>query len=147
MIVDLGLPDIDGVALIQKIKSMPRHERVPVIVYTGRELVADEEAALRRLSESVIIKDTMSPERLIDETNYFLNQVEARLPETKRPPGAGNGSTSLVGRKILITDDDTAQHLRTAHGIGRIPNERVHCGERGGSDQGARGARRYRTSS
>ena len=95
---------------------MPRHERVPVIVYTGRELVPEEDAALRRLSESVIIKDAMSPERLIEETNYFLNQVEARLPETKRPLNRNNGSTSLVGRKILITDDDNRNifALRTA---------------------------------
>jgi hypothetical protein len=116
VIVDLGLPDIDGVSLIEQIKQKPRHENVPVIVYTGRDLVPDEETALRRLSESVIIKDTMSPERLIDETNYFLNQVEARLPETKRPSNGGNGSTSLVGRKILITDDDTRNifALRTA---------------------------------
>jgi HAMP domain-containing protein/CheY-like chemotaxis protein len=116
VIVDLGLPDFDGVSLIERIKQMPRHERVPVIVYTGRELVPDEETALRRLSESVIIKDAMSPERLIDETNYFLNQVEARLPETKRPVSGSNGSASLVGRKILITDDDTRNifALRTA---------------------------------
>jgi HAMP domain-containing protein/CheY-like chemotaxis protein len=116
VIVDLGLPDFDGVSLIERIKQMPRHERVPVIVYTGRELVPDEETALRRLSESVIIKDAMSPERLIDETNYFLNQVEARLPETKRPVNGSNGSASLVGRKILITDDDTRNifALRTA---------------------------------
>jgi HAMP domain-containing protein/CheY-like chemotaxis protein len=116
VIVDLGLPDFDGVSLIERIKQMPRHERVPVIVYTGRELVPEEETALRRLSESVIIKDTMSPERLIDETNYFLNQVEARLPETKRPVSGSNGSASLVGRKILITDDDTRNifALRTA---------------------------------
>jgi CheY-like chemotaxis protein len=116
VIVDLGLPDIDGVALIEKIKQTPKHENVPVIVYTGRELVPEEEATLRRLSESVIIKDTMSPERLIEETNYFINQVEARLPETKRPLNGSNGSTSLVGRKILITDDDTRNifALRTA---------------------------------
>jgi CheY-like chemotaxis protein len=116
VIVDLGLPDVDGVSLIERIKATPRHERVPVIVYTGRELQPDEELALRRLSESVIIKDVMSPERLIDETNYFLNQVEARLPETKRPANANNGSTSLVGRKIVITDDDTRNifALRTA---------------------------------
>jgi CheY-like chemotaxis protein/HAMP domain-containing protein len=116
VIVDLGLPDIDGVALIERIKATPGNERVPVIVYTGRELVPEEDEALRRLSESVIIKDAMSPERLIDETNYFLNQVEARLPETKRPVSANNGSTSLAGRKILITDDDTRNifALRTA---------------------------------
>ncbi len=109
VIVDLGLPDIEGIALIEAIKGHRNHERVPVIVYTGRELTEQEDAAIRRLSESVIVKDAMSPERLIDETSYFLNQVEARLPEAKRPVshhGTTNGS-SLEGRTILITDDDT----------------------------------------
>ncbi len=107
VIIDLGLPDIDGLTLIERIKHHEAHERVPVIVYTGRELLPDEDAALRRMSESVIIKDAMSPERLIEETNYFLNQVEARLPAAKRPPMAGASTTSLEGRQILITDDDT----------------------------------------
>jgi CheY-like chemotaxis protein len=49
----------------------------------------------------------MSPERLIDETSYFLNQVEARLPEVKRPANPANGNGTLEGRTILVTDDDT----------------------------------------
>jgi HAMP domain-containing protein/CheY-like chemotaxis protein len=108
VIVDLGLPDIEGLTLIEKIKQHPGHVRVPVIVYTGRELTEQEDGAIRRLSESVIVKDAMSPERLIEETSYFLNQVEARLPEVKRPVHVnGAGGTSLEGRTILITDDDT----------------------------------------
>jgi len=107
VIVDLGLPDIKGLALIEKIKEHPAHVRVPVIVYTGRELTEQEDGAIRRLSESVIVKDAMSPERLIEETSYFLNQVEARLPEVKRPANRGPGGISLEGRTILITDDDT----------------------------------------
>jgi CheY-like chemotaxis protein len=116
VIVDLGLPDIDGLSLIEQIKTHPAHGRVPVIVYTGRELTEQEDGAIRHLSESVIVKDAMSPERLIEETSYFLNQVEARLPEVRRPanPHAPNGS--LEGRTIVITDDDTRNiyALRTA---------------------------------
>jgi hypothetical protein len=107
VIVDLGLPDMDGLTLIERIKAHPAHARVPVIVYTGRELLPEEDVALRRFSESVIIKDEMSPERLIEETNYFLNQVEARLPAAKHPPASAVAATSLAGRRILITDDDT----------------------------------------
>jgi HAMP domain-containing protein/CheY-like chemotaxis protein len=107
VIVDLGLPDMDGLALIEQIKEHAAHVRVPVIVYTGRDLTEPEERSLRRLSESVIVKDAMSPERLIEETSYFLNQVEARLPQAKRPVSPGNANGSLEGRTILITDDDT----------------------------------------
>jgi HAMP domain-containing protein/CheY-like chemotaxis protein/signal transduction histidine kinase len=107
VIVDLGLPDVDGLTLIERIKQHPAHVRVPVIVYTGRELTEQEDAAIRHLSESVIVKDAMSPERLIEETSYFLNQVEARLPEVKRPASSLAPNASLEGRTIVITDDDT----------------------------------------
>jgi HAMP domain-containing protein/CheY-like chemotaxis protein/signal transduction histidine kinase len=106
VIVDLGLPDMDGLTLIERVKQHPAHLRVPVIVYTGRELTEREDALLRQLSESVIVKDAMSAERLIEETGYFLNQVEARLPEVKRPVATTFAHASLEGRTILITDDD-----------------------------------------
>jgi CheY-like chemotaxis protein len=116
IIVDLGLPDIDGITLIERIKAHPAHVRVPVIVYTGRDLTEQEEAKLRHFSESVIVKDAMSPERLIEETAYFLNQVEARLPEPKRRAAASPSTSRLEGQTILITDDDTRNifALRTA---------------------------------
>jgi HAMP domain-containing protein/CheY-like chemotaxis protein/signal transduction histidine kinase len=108
IIVDLGLPDVDGDDLIERIRQQRNHTRTPVIVYTGRELDKEEESKLNKLTEAVIIKDSMSPERLLDETRFFLHQVEARLPVAKRvteiPP---LGTASLEGRKVLIVDDDS----------------------------------------
>jgi hypothetical protein len=36
------------------------------------------------LSETLIIKDVSSPERLLDETSLFLHRSEASLPDNKR---------------------------------------------------------------
>ncbi|MFN2449762.1 MAG: HAMP domain-containing protein [Candidatus Baltobacteraceae bacterium] len=107
IVVDLGLPDYPGDQLIERIRAHREHTRTPVIVYTGRDLNKHEEAKLNRLTEAVIVKDAMSPERLLDETRFFLHQVEARLPAAKRsteipPLGAG----TLEGRKVLVVDDD-----------------------------------------
>jgi len=109
IVVDLGLPDVSGDDLIERIRMQRAHARTPVIVYTGRELDKHEEAKLNKLSEAVIVKDAMSPERLLDETRFFLHQVEARLPAAKRatvdiPP---LGTASLEGRKVLVVDDDS----------------------------------------
>ncbi|HEY9179227.1 MAG TPA: HAMP domain-containing protein [Candidatus Baltobacteraceae bacterium] len=108
IVVDLGLPDVDGDDLIERIRMQRNHARTPVIVYTGRELDKQEEAKLNKLTEAVILKDAMSPERLLDETRFFLHQVESRLPAGKRAteiPPLGTGS--LEGRKVLIVDDDS----------------------------------------
>ncbi|MBV8356277.1 MAG: response regulator, partial [Candidatus Eremiobacteraeota bacterium] len=106
VIVDLGLPDIDGMELIRRIKGHPLHPRLPVVVYTGRELEPAEENMLRQFSESIIVKDALSPERLIDETSYFLNQVEARLPEGKRIAPTIRTLPALEDKKVLLVDDD-----------------------------------------
>jgi CheY-like chemotaxis protein/signal transduction histidine kinase/HAMP domain-containing protein len=108
IVVDLGLPDVAGDELVERIRMQRNHARTPVIVYTGRDLDKEEEAKLNKLTEAVILKDAMSPERLLDETRFFLHQVEARLPATKRameiPP---LGTATLEGRKVLIVDDDS----------------------------------------
>jgi len=108
VVMDLGLPDIPGDELIALIRKQPGHARVPVIVYTGRDLSRQEEAKLDKLSEAVIVKDAMSPERLLDETKFFLHQVESRLPAAKRMPVdvATLNATSLENKKVLIVDDD-----------------------------------------
>jgi CheY-like chemotaxis protein len=107
IVVDLGLPDFAGDQLIERIRQQREHSRTPVIVYTGRELTKAEEAKLGKLTEAVIIKDAVSPERLLDETRFFLHQVEARLPASKRtteiPP---LGTATLENRKVLVVDDD-----------------------------------------
>jgi CheY-like chemotaxis protein len=108
IVVDLGLPDVGGDQLIEQIRMQRDHARTPVIVYTGRDLTRQEESKLNRLSEAVIVKDAMSPERLLDETRFFLHQVEARLPAAKRVPDIPPlGTASLEGRKVLIVDDDS----------------------------------------
>ncbi len=107
IVMDLGLPDMGGVELIKQIKEHPTHPQVPIVVYTGRELSETEEHELRRLSESVIIKDAMAPQRLIEETNYFLNQVESRLAVGKRGFDKARIGSSLEGRTVLVVDDDT----------------------------------------
>ncbi|MGH7716185.1 MAG: response regulator, partial [Vulcanimicrobiaceae bacterium] len=107
IVMDLGLPDMAGVELIKQIKKHPTHPQVPIVVYTGRELSEAEDHELRRLSESVIIKDAMAPQRLIEETNYFLNQVESRLAVGKRGFDKARIGSSLDGKTVLLVDDDT----------------------------------------
>ena len=108
MILDLGLSDISGFDLIEKINNDSKVCDVPIIVYTGKELSKKEEMKLRRHADSIIIKGVKSPERLLDEVSLFLHRVEKEtvheipveidLPEDK--------SEIFRGKKVLIVDDD-----------------------------------------
>jgi HAMP domain-containing protein/CheY-like chemotaxis protein/signal transduction histidine kinase len=106
VVIDLGLPDMDGERLIEALRAQPETARVPIIIYTARDLRREEEARLRRLSSAIIVKDGSAPERLLDELNFFLHRVEADLGGTKPVAPAGTSET-LLGKRLLIVDDDT----------------------------------------
>ncbi|HET7241405.1 MAG TPA: response regulator, partial [Gemmatimonadales bacterium] len=108
MVLDLGLPDMTGFQLITRVKGEIGLRKLPTVVYTGKQLTTREDAELRRLAESVVIKDAGSPERLLDETALFLHRVTAHLPEGKQRMLEQLHRTDpvLTGRKVLIVDDD-----------------------------------------
>ena len=108
IVLDLGLPDMSGLELIEHIKLQPNGEALPIIVYTARELSRTEETQLQRIAETIIVKDVRSPERLLDETALFLHRVQANLPAPKRQilEQLQSSDPVLVGKKVLIVDDD-----------------------------------------
>jgi CheY-like chemotaxis protein len=108
MVMDLMLPDASGYQLLEKMASGGKYSFPPVIVYTGRNLSAEEEQRLRRYSRSIIIKGARSPERLLDEVTLFLHRVEADLPADQREllQQARQRDAAFEGRKILVAEDD-----------------------------------------
>src|SRR6185369_3164067 len=84
MVLDLGLPDMPGTELLEQIKNSMAMRSLPIVIYTARELVQEESARLKRLAESILIKDVRSPERLLDETAMLLHRNVSRLPEKQR---------------------------------------------------------------
>src|SRR5690606_17086712 len=83
-VLDLRLPDMTGFELLDRIQEQPRLQDLPVVVFTGKELTAEEERRLRRAAKSVVVKGVESPERLLDETALFLHRVIADLPPARQ---------------------------------------------------------------
>lgn len=108
MVLDLALPDATGFSLLETLSEEGEGPLPPVIVYTGRDLSANEEQRLRRYSSSIIIKGAKSPERLLDEVSLFLHQVVSDLPAEQRQmiEKARHRDAALEGRRILIVEDD-----------------------------------------
>ena len=81
---------------------------MPIVVFTGRELTAEEEAELRKKAKSIVVKGVRSPERLLDETALFLHRMVEKLPPAKQRMLESLHETdeALLGRKVLVVDDD-----------------------------------------
>ena len=108
IVLDLGLSDMSGLQLLERMRADRALSHVPVIIYTGQELTKTEEAELRQLAQTIIIKDVKSPERLLDETTLFLHRVESALPPEKQRllDRLHRSDPTLTGRKALVVDDD-----------------------------------------
>jgi len=108
IVVDLGLPDMSGFDLIERLKKELGLYDVPVIVYTARELSAKEETRLRKLAETIIVKDARSPERLLAETALFLHRASEKMSPAKRRMLEQEQWTDpvLAGKTVLVIDDD-----------------------------------------
>jgi signal transduction histidine kinase/CheY-like chemotaxis protein/CHASE3 domain sensor protein len=108
IVMDLNLPDLSGYELLEQMATREGVQFPPVIVYTGRSLLPDEEQRLRRFSKSIIIKDAHSPERLLDEVTLFLHQMEARLSLDRQRmlKEVRKREAALEGRRVLVVEDD-----------------------------------------
>ena len=108
VVVLLELGDMPGLALVEEIKKDAHLGHVPVIFYVTRTLTKKEEGQLKRLGQTMNLKEVRSPERLLDETALFLHCELSSMPETKRLDiqRLHQAETVLKGKKILIVDDD-----------------------------------------
>ncbi|MCI0745407.1 MAG: HAMP domain-containing protein [Verrucomicrobia subdivision 3 bacterium] len=106
MVLDLGLPDMSGVELLERIKREAGLRPLPIVIYTARELGEEERRQLRGLAESIVIKDVHSPERLVDETALFLHRNAAKLPARQRGMIESLYHGVLENKKVLLVDDD-----------------------------------------
>ena len=99
---------MSGFDLLERIQADPALREVPIVVFTGKELSSDEEARLKLVAKSIVLKDVQSPERLFDETALFLHRVVADLPAQKRQMLERlHGSNDVLRhRKVLVVDDD-----------------------------------------
>jgi CheY-like chemotaxis protein len=96
---------MNGIELLESVKREQGVQHLRVVVYTGRDLTADEKYRLDELAETTIVKDARSLEHLVDKTSLFLHRLGARIGV-----GAGRAERladpSLAGKRVLIVDDD-----------------------------------------
>ncbi len=108
VVLDLRLPDMSGFEVLERIRSDDALSTVPVVVFTGRELSAEEDAELHTMARSIVVKGVESPERLLDETSLFLHRVITELPIGKQRmlEKLNSSDDDLIGKTVLLVDDD-----------------------------------------
>jgi CheY-like chemotaxis protein len=97
-IIDLDMPEIDGVELIGNIKSTEQFKNLPIIIYTGKENFEDDINRIDGLFENLLQKSSTSIESLQDTINEMINRYE-------QPSSADEIQEKKDTVKILLVED------------------------------------------
>jgi CheY-like chemotaxis protein len=120
IVIELELPDTDGIALLREIRGDPALARIPAVLYTERELDPDMQELIKELDAGVIGENGNAVDKITGEVTTFLQRVKRTLPEFARAGQDGSEPAEardvLRGKCVLIVDDD-ARNLFALTGL------------------------------
>lgn len=110
VILDLKLPDMDGIEVLKNMKSRDELRNLPVVINTAMDVPTHVQTEIMKYSNALVLKNKRSNERLLDEVTLFMNKIRTQADtktETKKvaAPLVSNG-TSWNNKKVLLVDDD-----------------------------------------
>jgi len=108
VILDMGVPDQHVYETLETIKKNPGLENLPIIIFTGKNLLKAEESRLKQYADSIVMKTAHSYQRILDEVGLFLHIVEEKNSNTgeKKQRRLGMLNEVLKDKTVLIADDD-----------------------------------------
>ena len=112
IVLDLGLPGMSGLELMEQLSTAP-DAMPPVVVYSGRELDSQEQLQLRKYADAIVLKGARSSERLLQEVGAFLRDIPLPAATSETPVVL---PVALAGRRILLVDDD----MRNLFALSRV---------------------------
>lgn len=115
-LLDLNLPEIDGVGVLRAIREDPRLRHMPVLVVSNSSYFAGiVQSAWHAGATNFINKGDCSPKGLVEEADRLVSRAAPPDPAARptpidyRPLPEKSGTTIP---RVLIADDD-----RTIHGV------------------------------
>jgi signal transduction histidine kinase/DNA-binding response OmpR family regulator/CHASE3 domain sensor protein len=115
IILDISSSDEHAFKVLEQFKKNESYEKLPVIIYTGRTLNAEEERRFKQYTSAIVVKTAGSYKRLLDEVTLFLHKVEEPDTNNNRHQQVLTDST-LSGKKVLLADDD----LRNVYSLTKV---------------------------
>lgn len=104
VILDYHLPQLDGMTILRALNKEPPAAMPQVLLYTGRELGAEERRAAESLGALIIPKEgVLTP--LLEAVKRTFNG---------RPPA------NLTGRRVLLVEDDPANSFALSQELIRL---------------------------
>ena len=72
IILDLMMPEVDGFAVLDSLRSQPETANIPVIVATAKELTVDEKSRLQGQIQSLMLKGDFLNDEFLEEVRSLI---------------------------------------------------------------------------
>jgi CheY-like chemotaxis protein len=83
ILLDLMMPEMDGFEFLDGLRRLPAHRSIPVVVFTAKELTAEDRRRLSGSVERTLAKGSMSREALLVEVGDLVTASLARRRTTR----------------------------------------------------------------
>jgi DNA-binding response OmpR family regulator len=111
-VLDLGLPDMDGLALCRRLKSAAPHALI--LVLTGRSEEAQQIAGLETGADDYVVKP-VSLRLLVTRVRTLLRRRPAAGPGPGEPLQVGMVAPAAAGGPLWVQSMEEAGAVETAH--------------------------------
>jgi two-component system OmpR family response regulator len=85
VILDLGLPDLDGWEVARRLKSDGQTKDIPIVAFSGRSMQHEQVSALRAGCDMYLTKPC-APDRLLGAINKLLGLEQQTSASAKEQP-------------------------------------------------------------
>ena len=75
VVLDLVMPEMDGVEFLDHFRRIPEHERTPVVIWTMKDLTEAEQAKLRESAQGVVSKNGTSPSTVVAQLRTLIGEA------------------------------------------------------------------------
>ncbi len=123
ILLDLALPDIQGLEVCSRLKAQEATFRIPVVVLTASEAVEDRIACLERGAEDFLTKPASYPElvarvRSLLRSKHLSDRLHMSFLELDR---LGTFAETFAGETIADSDDAAVADAMASHILGPGP--------------------------
>ena len=72
IVLDLSMPEMDGLEFLEKLRALPAHARTPVVVWTNKDLTHAEQADLLATAQGVAVKTDNGPHGIVAQLRQLM---------------------------------------------------------------------------
>jgi len=108
MVLGWEQPDGKPLDMIEELREQSALGDFPIVLYSTVAHNKREEAHIKRLTQTTVLRDVRSPERLFDAVSLLLHRPVNGMTDNERSllSGLHQAEAVLIDKKVLVVDDD-----------------------------------------